>query len=199
MSFSSFPAHILPSECSIRLLDNTKRMSSSFNRASQRVSFGGEMWVGSLLFSNLPRSVAGELTGFLWSLQGGQPFWLGDSGYGEPRGLALGSPVVNGSGQTGRLLSVRGCQPNTLFLRAGDYLQVGTCLLGCRQDVTANAAGQCQIPIIPRLREIPADGAPVIVRNAKGLFCLQADETPGRSTRGRAVVTTIQIEVIEYL
>jgi hypothetical protein len=109
---------------------------------------------------------------------------------------------VNGANQIGNSINIDGASPNeTAFLKAGDYVQIGTGLssrlLKVLADVSTNSLGQATIDVWPRIRTAPADNSSLFVENTVGLFRLasgiaswQIDET---STYG---ITFDCVEVI---
>lgn len=73
-----------------------------------------------------------------------------------------GAPVVDGAGQTGSLLRVRGASAGYVF-KAGQFFSI---LHGGRRylhqvnaDVAADGTGKATLPITPMLRISPANGA----------------------------------------
>jgi hypothetical protein len=134
----------------------------------------------------MSRADAEEWISFLLKLNGQYgTFLLGDPNGATPRGSAAstpGTPVVNGSGQTGGELSIDGLPTSaTGYLKAGDYIQLGSGtalqLYKVLNDVDSNASGQATLDIWPNLRNSPQDGSTVIVSNAKGAFRLSSNET----------------------
>lgn len=80
-------------------------------------------------------------------------------------GLTIGSPgtpVVNGAGQQGSTLALRGFAPNYL-VREGQFFSIvhggRRYLHQAREDWLADGAGAMLLPIVPMLRIAPADGA----------------------------------------
>jgi len=110
---------------------------------------------------------------------------MGDPNGATARGTASvtpGTPVVNGSGQTGSSLTVDGLPTSeTGYLKAGDYIQLGggssATLHKVMQDVDSNASGQAAIELWPYIRTAPADDATVVVSNAVGVFRLAGNQT----------------------
>lgn len=91
-------------------------------------------------------------------------------------------PFVNGVGQTGGELIIDGASPSeSSYLKAGDYIQIGTGsstnLYKVLSDVSTNESGQATIDIWPNLRSSPADNAPVVVANTVGRFRLKEGVT----------------------
>ena len=107
-------------------------------------------------------------------------FLLGDPNSATPRGTAsssAGTPVVNGASQTGDTLNIDGVPASqTGYLKAGDYIQLGTTsnarIYKVLDDADSNGSGEVALTIYPDLRSTPSDGATVVVSNAVGLFRL---------------------------
>jgi hypothetical protein len=68
----------------------------------------------------------------------------------------------------------------TGYLKAGDYIQLGTGatsrLYKVLEDVNSNGSGQATLNLWPDLRSSPANDATVVVSNAKGLFRLAQND-----------------------
>ena len=111
---------------------------------------------------------------FILEARGGvNAFMLGDPKAVLPKGVASGTPVVAGAGQTGYSLVTRGWSPNiTSILRIGDYIQVGYRLYKVLNAANSDGSGNATLSIWPNLRDQPADGTTIITRGCKGLFRL---------------------------
>jgi len=135
------------------------------------------------------RDTAEQWAAFLLSLNGREgTFLMGDPTRRSPRGTGGGTPLVKGASQTGQTLLIDGCPLSTTdWLRAGDYIQLGTGasshLHRLLVDADTDGAGEVTLDIWPRLRESPADNAAVTITSAKGLWRLASNE------RGWDVVT----------
>lgn len=107
-------------------------------------------------------------------------FLLGDPNAATPRGTASsspGTPVVNGADQTGNTLNIDGVPTSqTGYLKAGDYIQLGTGsgarLYKVLDDADSNGSGEVELTIYPDLRSSPSDDSTVVVSSAVGLFRL---------------------------
>lgn len=138
----------------------------------------GEYWSAKCAVACGKRDVMAAWVAWLAALRGIYGiFPLGDPAGAIPRGVATGTPLVNGAGQIGLTLAMKGFTPNiTAILKANDYIQVGS---GITQrlymnlkDVNSDGSGQVNADIWPRLRESPADNAPITLVNAMGTFRL---------------------------
>lgn len=180
----TFPTSVTPKSGTFRLRRATSSSVSPFTFRRQVYKFSGETWEGNVTFPPLTQDQVADLQAFLTDLQGQYgTFLYGDPNYlaQGPRGLASGSPLVNGASQTGNSLAVDGLSNNlTGWLKKGDYIQIGTTtssrLHMVVDDVNTNGSGQATIPIYPAIRTSPADNAAIIVNGAKGLFRLASSE-----------------------
>ena len=134
----------------------------------------------------------------------GQMF-LGDWDGRTARGTAsssAGTPLVKGASQTGNTLLIDGATASqTGYLKAGDYIQLGSGISQRLHMVTADAntdgSGNATLSIEPALRTSPADNLAITVANCKGVFRLNSNET---SWNANAISTYgITFGVKEYL
>jgi len=141
----------------------------------------GQRWEADINLPLMKRADAEEWITFFMKQYGGYgTFLLGDPNAATPRGSAAttaGTPVVNGASQTGDELAIDGLPASaTGYLKAGDYIQLGSSgtaqLYKVLDDVNSNASGEATLTIWPDLRSSPADGATVVVTDAKGVFRL---------------------------
>ncbi len=154
---------------------------SPFTFQRQVFLWPGDEWFGELSLVPLALADAGPFHAFFMSLDGPVgTFLLGDPLRRTPLGTAAalpGTPVVNGAGQTGETLNVRGLpvsRPN--YLLAGDYVQLGagssTRLHLVTQTVDSNGSGQAALNLRPRVKTAPGDGAAVTVTGTRGIWSL---------------------------
>lgn len=150
---------------------------------SQQVqAFQGQMWAANITLPPMNRAEADEWTAFLLALNGRQgTFLMGDPSAKLPKGVATGTPLVKGGGQTGSELITDGWTPSTSnILRAGDYIQLGTGdssrLHKVLQSVNSDVSGEATLLLWPRLRSSPADNAPIVVNNPVGLWRMASNE-----------------------
>lgn len=157
---------------------------SPFTLQDQVQGFAGQRWQVEMSLPTMQRANAEEWITFLLSLNGKfGTFLFGDPGGKEPRGSALGTPVVDGAGQVGGSLATTGWQINENgVLLKGDYIEIGTLLLTrlykVLNDVNADGSGDAAIDIWPDLQVSPGDSDPLTTTQAKGLFRLSSNEMP---------------------
>ena len=157
---------------------------SPFTRKSQKQVHQGDGWAFDLKLPPMTRAQAGAWIAFLLQCNGQEgTFYFGHAGTMTPIGTVGGTPVVDGAGQTGKVLNTRGWNPESGVLLAGDYIQIGTGatsrLYMNLVDVDASAAspeGAAALDIYPRLRESPADADSIVVSAPVGLFELLSNE-----------------------
>ena len=158
---------------------------SPFTFSQQVVRHAGARWSATITIPPVKRSDSEYWNSFLLRLRGQfGTFLLGDPNGATPRGSAAsaaGTPVVNGASQTGNELAIDGLPASaTGYLKAGDYIQLGSAstsrLYKVLEDVDSNGSGEATLNLWPDLRSSPADGAAVVVSNAKGVFRLSNNE-----------------------
>tara|TARA_B100000686_G_C16266011_1_gene701667 strand:- start:50 stop:670 length:621 start_codon:yes stop_codon:yes gene_type:complete len=130
----------------------------------------------------MTRANAEEWIAFLLKLNGRQyTFLLGDPSAKTARGIATGTPLINGASQTGNSLITDGWTASqTGILKAGDYFQIGTGanarLYKVLQDADSDGSGNATFDIWPSINTAYADDAALIVSSTVGLFRLASNE-----------------------
>lgn len=166
--------------------ENAMAISESPFTFNQQVLYHpGQRWKASISLPPIKRQDAEDWIAFLLSMKVNPglsvpSFLLGDPNGATPRGSAAttpGTPLVNGANQTGNTLAIDGLPINTTnYLRAGDYIQLGSGATATLHKVLtqtdSNASGQATVDIWPSLRSSPADNATVTVSGCKGRFRL---------------------------
>lgn len=174
----TFPSDVAFSSIDISLRNSSAKNTSPFTYEEQVYDYGGAVWEISGSLPPMERDQAEVYTSFLMSLRGQVgTFLMSIAGAYQPRGTWAGTPVVDGAGQTGDQLNIRGLTPNqTGAAKAGDFISIGTGnatrLYKVLADADADANGDMTVTIAPRLRTSPVDGATINVTSAKGVFRL---------------------------
>lgn len=156
---------------------------SPFSGVQQVYKYSGQFWEADVTLPPMKREVAEYWISFLLKLNGAYgTFLLGDPSGKTPRGVATGSPLVNGSSQTGNELFTDGWTPSvTGILKAGDYIQLGTGatsrLYKVLDDVNSDGSGNATLTIYPNLRSSPNNNDPIFTSNAKSVFRLSGNQT----------------------
>lgn len=182
----TFPTQTGVANIELSALNSVAISQSPFTFSQQVVRHSGARWGAVISIPTTKRDDAEYWNSFLLRLRGKfGTFLLGDPNGATPRGsasTAAGTPVVNGASQTGNELAIDGLPLSaTGYLKAGDYIQLGSGstsrLHKVLEDVDTNASGEATLNLWPDLRSSPADGATVVVSNAKGQFRLSDNET----------------------
>ena len=181
----TFPTQTGVASVEFSATDVVSISESPFTLSQQTVRHAGARWATMIRIPPVKRSDSEYWNSFLLRLRGQfGTFLVGDPNGATPRGSAssaAGTPVVNGASQTGNELAIDGLPTSaTGYLKAGDYIQLGGAasarLYKVLEDVNSNGGGEATLNLWPDLRSSPADGATVVVSNAKGVFRLTSNE-----------------------
>lgn len=177
----SFPSQCVR-EITIRSRNIVGISSSPFTGQQQVYKHQGEWWEAELSFPPMKRNNAEEVSTFLLKLSGMHgTFLMGDPANTSPRGVGTGTPLVQGSGQTGNELVTYGWTPNTTnILMAGDWIQLGSGatsrLHKVLDNVNSDALGSATLTLFPSLRSSPTDNAFIITTNTVGQWRLSTND-----------------------
>jgi hypothetical protein len=156
---------------------------SPFTAVQQVYRYSGQFWEADITLPPMKRADAEYWISFLLKLNGPYgTFLMGDPNGATARGVATGTPLVNGAGQTGNELVTDGWTTSTTgILKAGDYIQLGTGatsrLYKVLDDVNSDGSGNATLTVWPDLRSAPADNAAITVSNTKTTFRLTSAQT----------------------
>lgn len=179
----SFLSHTRVRSAELRAINAVIYEMSPFTFAGQAQASQGQMWQADISLPPMKRDNAETWIAWLVSLRGQYgTFTMGDPFGCTPRGVATGSPRVNGAGQTGEELIIDGCTNSvTGWLKAGDYVQLGSAgtatLHKVIADANTNGSGQTTLSLWPHIRSAPNDNAILTVTNAVGRWRLSSNET----------------------
>ncbi len=148
-------------DCEWGLETNTQTFESPLTRAVQRVKLGGDRWTATYALPRMNKAQAAPWIAFFLQCQGRfNAFHAFDPDRKTPRGIATGTPLVNGGSQTGSTLTIDGCAANVAgWLLAGDYFGVNGELHQLTSPANTNGSGQTTLYFQPPLRTSPADNA----------------------------------------
>ena len=131
------------------------------------------------------RADAEEWISFFLTLNGKQgTFLFGDPNGETARGVATGTPLVNGASQTGDLLITDGWTASqTGIMKVGDYFSLGSGSSTrlhkvIESDVNSDGSGNATLRIWPDLRSSPNNDATLDVTAPKGTFRMLSNEMP---------------------
>lgn len=157
-------------------------VQSPFTAKQQIYRYTGQFWEADITLPPMKRPDAEYWISFLLKLNGPYgTFLLGDPNGATPRGVATGTPRVNGAGQSGGDLITDGWTPDTTgILKAGDYIQIGVDsqadLYKVLDDVDSDASGNATLTVWPDLRTSYANDTIIYTQNTKGLFRLTSSQ-----------------------
>jgi hypothetical protein len=203
MSTLNFPASVLgPSSVDWRLRSNTQTFRSPLDGSVQTLEMPGAVWAASLSWDALPAAQWRVMQAWLAQLRGA----AGRFFYGPPHAAArqatgvIGTPLINGAGQTGVVLACDGFGASQAVFLAGDYIAYNTAAGRSLHLVTANAtsngSGQASLQIEPPIRVSPADNAALIHAAPSCVMRLVDDEIGGLSIRP-AGIGSLSLEIVE--
>ena len=180
-----FPTVTGIANITLRAVNQTAMTMSPFTYKQQIHNHAGKRWEAEVQLPAMNYANAEEWIAWLLSLNGrAGTFTMGDPNRASARGSAsatAGTPVVNGSDQTGASLSIDGLPASaTGYLKAGDYIQLGSAstasLYKVLTDVDTNASGEATLDLWPNILTAPSDNATVIVDSAVGRWRLNSGE-----------------------
>lgn len=150
---------------------------SEFTFEQQAFKWPGDLWTADFNIRPITnRADASEWIAFGVALEGNYGrFLMGDPSAKLPRGVASGSPQVDGANQTGKSLDTKGWTPDvTGILLKGDYIQLGSGVSSrlhiLIDDVNSDSSGNATLSLGNALKYSPADSSAIVVNNPVGLF-----------------------------
>jgi hypothetical protein len=179
----TLPSHTGIRGIELRATNAVAYSRSPFTFAGQAFAYPGQMWQADVTLPPMKRADAEQWIAWLVSLRGQLgTFLLGDPLGQTARGVATGTPLVNGADQTGGSLVIDGATNSvTGWLKAGDYIQLGSNgssrLHKVLTDANSDGSGNVTLDIWPSIRTAPADNAAVVVSNTVGLWRLSGNES----------------------
>jgi hypothetical protein len=192
MAILTFPASSLPSVASLswHLRHNTQNFRSPLDGTIQTAVLPGAYWRCVISYDLLTLTQARILSAFFAELEGaGGRFYFSPPHLATARGIATGTPLVNGASQTGSSIITDGWTNSTTnILRKGDLISWNTSagreLHEVIADVNSGATtGPATISIKPPIRVSPADNAAITVASPSGVFALEDDEVGSYDVR----------------
>lgn len=176
----TFPTVIAPARSKFGMLTSVAVSQSPFSYQQQVYKNQGAAWKCEIEMPAMRRVYAEQFIAFMAKLQGRYgTFLFGDYDGRRPQGVATGSPLVKGAGQTGMTLLTDGWTAGvTNILKAGDYIQLGSSstarLYKVTDNVNSDGSGNASLPIWPPLRSSPGDNDPLVVNSTVSQFRLDA-------------------------
>ena len=180
----SLPTSIGIAQIELRATNAVAISRSPFTFSTQVHAYTGSAWQADVSLPSIRRDLAEDWVAWLLSLRGQLgTFYLGDPNAVTPRGSARDTDTVFTSAavSSGSSIAVDSAPTSiTGYLKAGDYIQVGTGtarqLFKVLADVDTNSLGEATIDVWPNVRTSIANDSLITVENAKGLFRLSSNE-----------------------
>lgn len=164
-----------PTSARRRLVSNTKTFTSPLTGATQTASRPGERWEYILQWQAVTGAKRGNLLAALARLNGAEHRQRLPVFAHRQTGALTGTPLINGAGQTGAVISIKGA-PNSVanWIRRGDLIAWDNGIKMATADAASNGSGIVSVSIMPKIRFSPANNAPVAVTAAAvlGVFIL---------------------------
>lgn len=194
MATIDWPRELAPQSSQLDVAYNDMSFESIFTNYQQVVSFPGAYWTLSMTLPPLGREKERLLAATMGKLRGRQnTFRFRDYRFSPPS--PAGSPVVDGGGQAGAQLVTRDWTPNSVVLRAADYVTVNNQLLRITEDVMSGSDGRAILPLNMLLRASPANGAQINYLTPYAVMRLVSSSNPMRRQVGQATITLQAREV----
>ncbi len=182
--------------------------SSSFSFASRSYDWMGTALVVSVEAICLRDTEDRDFSAFLMALKCsdngpsygtftmGPPAGLGATA----RGIATGTPLVNGANQTGPILVTDGwTNSQTGIMKARDWLQIDNRLYAVLVDANSGAStGPATFDIWPPLRVSPADNAAITVTNPTGRWRMMGRPTISIDVTPYVTISFTAIEDVTF-
>ena len=191
MTILSLPSGVRnPGKWTFRGVGVSQTMTSPLSGATQTAELSPAKWRASATFTTVPESDWRLWEAFLSQCRGqAGRFYVGPYHASKPRGLAGGSPIVDGSSQTGNTLLARGCTASqSPWLRIGDYFHYVSPswqqMHRVVSDVASDSSGHASLTIEPAIRESPAAGAAIITSSPQDIAGRAPAALPAASQPG---------------
>jgi hypothetical protein len=167
--------------------------------ATLAVNDGDEYWDGELEYRNLDATQQRDMRNFIIKKRGtAGEFWFVDYAHSN-LGTWAGTPVVDGAGQDGTILAVKGLNANVTVGLYGDRFQLGDYLYELTSDAVTSGTGRVTLEFLPDLRVVPADNATLNVTNPRCKCMLQPNQTPPQATSKKALLSSFKFKFRESL
>jgi hypothetical protein len=195
MSVLTWPtlARKLPPQFEWQLISNTQTFTSPLSGSIQTIEMPGARWACAFSLGALDAQDAALMRAFMAKLRGQSGrFYFWNMARPTPRGIATGSPIINGASQTGSTLSTSGWTPSTAgILKAGDFFSVNNELKIVVEDATSNASGVATLTFEPPLRYSPSNGQAITTNKPTTIFKMDEDSA-------RQITTAPLLDAISF-
>lgn len=180
----TMPTHTGIRNIELRATNAVAYSRSPFTFSGQAHAYAGKAWQADITLPPMKRTNAEQWIAFLLSLKGQLgTFYLGDPRACTPLGSARDADtiLVNGAVSSGDTINIDSAPASqTDYLKAGDYMQIGTTtsrqLFKVLTNVDTNGSGQATVDVWPNVRTTISNNSAVTVQSAKGIFRLITNE-----------------------
>lgn len=184
-------------------LSSIERALSSLAHNSRRFvrkHGSGHQWGFSVRTRNLPESDWPAVFAFLAAQEGNyETFSIVHPAYATARGVATGTPLVVGAGQTGTSLVTDGWTPSiTGIMKAGDVIKIAgnNKVYMLTADADSTVSGVATLSIYPALVASPGDNAAVTVNAVPFTVALA---NPGEIDFRPPIKARVSFDVVEVI
>jgi hypothetical protein len=172
---------------------------SPFTGEQQIQAHQGAWWEAELDLPPMKRAAAAAWVGMFMALNFREGSFTLPAYPTTPLGVASGTPLVNGNGQSGKSLATKDWGSGvTGIVRAGDLFQLGSGgsahLYMVAQDANSSIGSTATLEIWPRLRVSPANDDPLTFNNPVGQWRLKE---PFDYTIDIAMIFGISVSLVE--
>lgn len=163
----TYPTDPKPSRIEI---GSTSQTLISYSQSGKRFAreMAGQRWTISASYDALDNNKGRALMAFCTSQQGEFETFQFIASHLQPRGVATGTPLVNGAAQVGRSIVTDGWTASvTGILKAGDMVKFGNSPKVYMQtvDVNSSSLGAVTLTLEPALILASTDNDPITVKN----------------------------------
>jgi hypothetical protein len=186
-NFPTFGDDFFPSNSDCWIMSNSAMDVSSIN-GSQRISENpGEGWEVNYKFGVMYPHQARQIKGLLQKLRGHRHgVRLLDTTYSHG-GTWAGTLLVDGAGQYGLALNIKGGPANSTIALATDRFFLDTQVHELTEDAITDAAGKCTLKLANEVRNPTTNDAPIVTALDQLLIvCRWADPTQIKQFKGSA-------------
>lgn len=198
MTILTFPSINNPSQITWRLRANTQTQRSPWDGTTQTLRLPGERWEATLVWETLKEDDWRLLSAFIAQLGGmAGRFYYGPV-HSPRRATGTGTPLVNGSIQTGTAISIKGWDASAQAFKAGDFFSVNDSngrplLYQATTDSAATNLGVASVSVAPPVRRSVADNTAVAITSPVAVFMLASTDAGITHRPGPFGGTTLEI------
>lgn len=194
----TMPTVQLPASATLTSFQPT-RVSESHSLKRQARTSGAQRWAIAFQWAPMARSIFMQFFAFFTAQRGqADSFTCTLAGHTAPLGTWAGAPVVNGAGQTGRVVNLLGFTASqTGICKAGDIFKFSSHskVYMVTADATSTAGGLVALSIEPALIASPANAEALVTSNVPFTVARVSDTLDMALTPG--LLTPLAVTVVE--